>query len=182
MKNGSKIRAMRLAEMNPETDSIMKSLIYSECKQPEPESHPEIWCDQSPTFGFLPYHYLTAIWTPAGIRTIFKTFESLINDPRVGYSKRRIKREILSNPNLHPKLKARLLVKLKKASVRGNAQGHREADSSFIARIMALDSKKGALILRQDIEKHPCLPEKIRENLLFNLSNYELKISELDCH
>ena len=164
---------MRLTEMNPETDRIMESLIPYECKQPEPETRPEIWCDQSPTLDFFLDRRLDAAWTPAGIRTMFKTFESLIEDSRVGYSKRRIKREILSNLHLHPKLKARLLMKLKKASVRGKAQGHREADSHFCNRIMTLTSKKQALILRQDIEKYPCLPEKTKDNLLFNLSNYE---------
>lgn len=178
MKNGPKIRAMRFAEMNSETHEIMESLIPYECKQPEPEPRPEIWCDQSPYFNAFLWMRFASILTPAGIRTMFKTFESLIEEPRAGYSKRRIKREILSNPNLHTKLKARLLMKLKKASVRGSVQGHREADDHFCNQIMALTSKKQAIILRQDIEKYPCLPEKIRENLLFNLSNYELQISE----
>lgn len=162
--------------MNWETHELVSDLIRYQCKNPTDEPNPSIWYDQGPVLVFFADRRLDAFWTPAGIHSIFMTFQSLIEEPKTGYTKRRIKREVLSNPHLHTKLKRRLLWMLKKASGRNDARGAIEADRDFIDRIQSVSSKKEVRILRRDIENHTCIPERTRENLLYNLSNYEARL------
>lgn len=118
-----------------------------------------------------------ASYTPGGIWVLFQAFEWRMNATAPGDSKRAIKRDIQSNPHLHPKLKAALLKKLPKAKkVRYCGRGLMKLDREYQDRIHAMTNMRQAEVMREELESHPFMPEALRENLLFNLGVFEAEL------
>jgi len=140
-------------------------------KPPIPWS--DVWCDQGATHECWPYNrYFFASYTPGGVHCIFQAFEWRMAVPATGESKRKIKRDIQSNPHLHPKLKRFLLRKLAKVSVRTAGRGIRDFDSTIARRIQAMKTHVEAFDIEREIRANIVIPEAMRENLLYNLANY----------
>lgn len=112
-----------------------------------------------------------ASYTPWGVFVIEQTFLDRMNTVVVGDSKRVIKRDIQTNPHLHPKLKARLLRTLRRTSVRFNVV--RYLDSLYCARIRGLvEGDDRAAALEAELIDQTNLPDEYRENLIENLRSW----------
>lgn len=108
-----------------------------------------------------------ASYTPWGVACIEHAFRLRMRDPEPGDTKTHIKREIQTNPHLHPKIKARLLHDLRRARVRYD--WWRLLDQRYCACILALDEGQPDPALEAEILADSNLPEFVRENLLLNL-------------
>lgn len=143
----------------------------------EPEGgYTSIWFDQSPRNSNYGDRHFFMSYTPPGVYAVYRAFVRRMRSPQQGESKRRIKRDIQTNPHLHPRLKRELLRGLVKAAVRYNGRGLRAADASFARRIMALQSIEEADVIRLELEAHPFMPAYLRENLLYNLQTYAARL------
>jgi len=90
----------------------------------EPEGgYTKIWVDQAPLRSYFADRFFFASYTPFGVHAVYVAFLRRMRSAEPGDSKRSIKRDIQSNPHLHFKLKAQLLKRLKKASVRDRGRG-----------------------------------------------------------
>lgn len=142
---------------------------------PPPFESP-LWCDYAPYQTYFYDRSFFHVYLPWGVYTIYGTFAHRMKYPKMGETKRGLKREIQSNPHLHPKLKAILLKQLVKASVHKGGWGLKEMDGEFCRRICKLSTREEAAQIRRDLENHTMISEEMRENLLFNLATYEKRL------
>jgi hypothetical protein len=162
-----------IARMHEDMKEIVNDVIrYSGVTEP-PGGYNETWIDRGQSHTYVYDRHIFASYTPWGVFCIFQAFQWRMRGAEPGDSKRLIKRDIQQNPHLAPKWKRTLLWQLKKASTRKGGRGIRAADASFIERIQSLKTLEEARVIRADLLAHPGIPPEMRENLLFNLGNYE---------
>jgi hypothetical protein len=104
-------------------------------------------------FGVPGWCWGLAAYTPWGVLAIERAFIERMRCPMEGESKRLIKRDVQSNPHLHPKIKARLLKTLRTTRVRYDWLKH--LDSSYVQRILKGGESPAALRSRDPRRHEP---------------------------
>lgn len=131
-------------------------------------SHPESEItsrhrDHSPYLNSFCFSSYTA-W---GVLCIEHAFLNRMRAPQEGDSKRAIKRDIQTNPHLHPHLRNQLLQRLRRSRIRFDWL--KRLDSFYCQKIQAVEPGQAIEPLATQILEDTNLPKRYQENLLYNL-------------
>ena len=172
----------RILPMTEDMRELINDTVRQGFADNDPEEYSKIWVDQGATGRYIgEAHYCRFVFvsrTPYGVRAVYHAFLRRMDTPETGESKRAIKRDIQTNPHLHPELKQRLLKKLSRCSVREGGRGIRSADAMFCHLIRSMRTLDEAFEIRRRLSMYAYMPDLMRENLLYNLDNYEAALRD----